>query len=303
MHGLRLARPQFGESVAVIGLGLIGLVVAQLAKAAGCTVLGMDPNASRAAIAESLGCDAVARDAEEFDALVSSKTSAAGADSVLITAATSTSGPVELAGRVARKRAHVVAVGAVGTDLPRKVYYEKELQFVISKSYGPGRYDVEYEEKGHDYPREYVRWTENRNMASFLGLLTQRKLTVQPLITHRFSIENALEAYELISGKSTEPFLGVVIEYPSHSEFASQIVIGPSSTGAPAEDVVSLGLVGAGNFATSVLIPAFKAVTAWRSKASAQREVSVLNIQRRSSTSSTARATIRSCFRIRPLTP
>ena len=169
MHGLRLARPQFGETVAVIGLGLIGLIVSQLARAAGCTVLGMEPSGSRAAIAESLGCHAVARSADEFEALVATKTGASGADSVVITAATSTSAPVELAGRVARKRAHVVAVGAVGTELPRKLYYEKELQFVISKSYGPGRYDVEYEEKGHDYPREYRQMDRKSEYGSFSG--------------------------------------------------------------------------------------------------------------------------------------
>ncbi len=258
MHGLRLARPQFGETVAVIGLGLIGLIVVQLAKAAGCSVLGMEPSPSRAALAESLGCDAVATTAEEFEALVGSKTGDFGTDSVVITAATHSSAPVELAGRVARKRAVVVAVGAVGTELPRKTYYEKELKFIISKSYGPGRYDVGYEEKGHDYPKEYVRWTENRNMASFLELLARGELNVRTLITHRFPVEKALQAYDLIGGKSSEPFLGIVIEYPCKTELVSDIVIdtAPERTSRAASKV-HIGVVGAGNFSTSVLIPIF----------------------------------------------
>ena len=137
----------------------------------------------------------------------------AGVDCVLITAETSSSDPVNLAGAVARDRAIVVAVGTVGMDIERKAYYEKELDFRISRSYGPGRYDAAYEQKGRDYPIGYVRWTETRNMEAFVQFLAEKKVDVGALITHRFSIERAQSAYDLITGKSREPFLGVVIQY------------------------------------------------------------------------------------------
>jgi len=161
LHGIRLAEVRLGETVAVIGLGLIGQLTVQMLKASGCTVLGMDPDASRCRLAEQYGCDATAVEATEFQSLVTSRTNDIGADAVLITAASSSNAPVELAGEIARARAIVVAVGAVGTEIPRKPYYEKELDFRISRSYGPGRYDPEYEERGRDYPISYVRWTES----------------------------------------------------------------------------------------------------------------------------------------------
>jgi predicted dehydrogenase len=256
MHGVRLAGMVVGETAAIIGLGLIGNLAVQLAKASGCRVLGMDPDGARAGLARQLGCDATASTSEEFAALVEQATNGLGADCVVITAATSSNAPVELAARVARGRARVVAVGAVGTELPRKPFYDKELEFVIAKSYGPGRYDPSYEEKGNDYPPQYVRWTENRNLESFLSLVAEKKVQVQPLVTHRFPIDDAVDAYDLISGKTAGPFLGVLITYPGDAK--NDVLIRLQASPAAASPV-AVGMLGAGNFATSVLLPAISA--------------------------------------------
>jgi predicted dehydrogenase len=260
MQGLRLAEPQLGETVAVIGLGLIGLLVVQMTKAAGCTVVGMDVNPERCRLAEQLGCDASAQSPDQMKQLVTSRSAARGADAIIITAATSSNGPVELAGELARPRGRVVVVGAVGLGLPRKPYYDKELVFRISCSYGPGRYDPEYEEKGHDYPIGFARWTENRNMEAVLRLVADGKLDVKSLITHHFSIEDATQGYDLISGKTGEPFLGVIIQYPNDPSLARRVSLKEQATAAAASDKVAVGMIGAGNFATGVLLPAMKKV-------------------------------------------
>ncbi len=213
LHGIRSAEAKLGDIVAVIGLGLMGQITVQLLKAAGCRVVGMDIDASRADLARKMGADAVTNSAAEFRDLCSEISRGAGVDSILITAETPSSEPVNLAGAIARDRAIVVAVGTIGIDIGRKAYYEKELDFRISRSYGPGRYDSAYEQKGRDYPIGYVRWTETRNMEAFLQLLAEKKINLGPLITHRFPIENAERAYELITGGSRESFLGVVIQY------------------------------------------------------------------------------------------
>ncbi|HEB66230.1 MAG TPA: zinc-binding alcohol dehydrogenase, partial [Chloroflexi bacterium] len=211
LHGFRLAETQIGETVAVIGLGLLGLLAAQIARAAGCRVLGIDLAPERVALARDLGLEAVAR--PEAEAALAGFSRGRGADAVLICADTPSNDPVTLAGALARDRGRVVAVGAVGLEIPRKVYYEKELSFINSRSYGPGRYDPQYEEAGQDYPLGYVRWTEGRNLEAVVDLLASGGLKVRPLISHRFPIERAPEAYELILGKRKEPFLGVVLEY------------------------------------------------------------------------------------------
>jgi predicted dehydrogenase len=172
---------------------------------------------------------------------------------------------VDLAGAVARHRAVVVAVGTVAMDIPRRSFYEKELDFRISRSYGPGRYDSAYEQKGIDYPIGYVRWTETRNMEAFLQLLCDRKLDLQPLITHRFPIARAHSAYELITGKTEEPFLGVLIEYPDNASLTQRIDLIPTDSAldrrpVPTVHPVRIGLLGAGSFAVSTLLPAIKRV-------------------------------------------
>lgn len=256
MHGLRLADIRFGETVAVIGLGLVGIIAVQLAKAAGCTVVGVDPNEWRCSLAARLGCKASATNEDEFQALVASHTHGLGADAVVITAATESNSPVELAGRVARNRGKVVAVGQVGTTLPRKTYYEKELEFAVSKSYGPGRYDPNYEEKGHDYPVAYVRWTENRNMQAFLSFLADGSVELKPLISHRFSVEDAAAAYELISDATSEPFLGVILAHPESVNGEQRAITLRTDAPKITRKRVRAGMLGAGNFATSVLLPA-----------------------------------------------
>ena len=219
----------------------------------------MDPNAQRCRLAEQLGCDAAAENPAALEALVGARTNSAGADVVLITAATESNSPVELAGEVARDRGRVVAVGAVGLQLPRKPYYMKELDFRVSRAYGPGRYDVEYEEKGHDYPIGYVRWTEQRNMEAVLHLLASGTLNFQALITHRFPIEQADLGYDLISGKTGEPFLGAIINYPNRPSMTARVELAPAQSGV-GKDRVTIGMLGAGNFTTATLLPALKDV-------------------------------------------
>ena len=262
LHGVRTAEARLGDLVAVIGLGLLGQLTVQLLKGAGCGVLGMDIDAARARLSQGLGADAVASSGAELRDLCLEMSHGLGVDSVLITAETSSSDPVNLAGAVARDRAIVVAVGTVGMNIERKSYYEKELDFRISRSYGPGRYDTAYEQKGRDYPIGYVRWTETRNMQAFLQLLAERKVRVAPLITHTFAVEDAHAAYELITGKSREPFLGVVIQYSENVDCSQTLGVVPSRGAAPshskAETGVGVGVLGAGVFATGTLIPALK---------------------------------------------
>ena len=262
LHGVRTAEAKLGDMVAVIGLGLLGQLTTQLLKVAGCHVLGMEIDPSRAQLASQMGADAVATSASEFRDLCLQASRGGGVDCVLITAETPTSDPVNLAGAIARDRAVVVAVGTVGMEIERKAFYEKELQFRISRSYGPGRYDTAYEQKGRDYPIGYVRWTETRNMEAFVELLAEGRLNLNALITHRFPIETAHRAYELISGKSREPFLGVVIHYADDAGSSVSLALA-SASGIPGQprartNDVTVGLLGAGGFACSTLIPAMK---------------------------------------------
>lgn len=263
LHGFRLAAPGLGEHVAIIGLGLLGLLAAGIARAAGCHVLGIDLDPGRVALATKMGASpAVLRSEAESAAISFSR--GRGCDVVLICADTPASDPVELAGTIARDRARIVAVGAVGLELPRKVYYEKELSFINSRSYGPGRYDHSYEERGQDYPIGYVRWTEGRNMEAFVDLLASGRLDVKPLITHRFPIEAAPKAYKLITGKQKEPFLGVLLTYPAQpddekpSVGRDHVLAVPASGDIATQPSVRLGVLGAGNFASAVLLPVIR---------------------------------------------
>ncbi len=267
LHGFRLSGVQLGERVAVIGLGLLGLLAVEIAQAAGCNVFGVDLLPERVALARKLGAQAVVLDQAQEAA--GSFSHGRGCDTVLICADSTSSAPVELAGVIARDRARVVAVGAVGLQIPRKIYYEKELTFLNSRSYGPGRYDPAYEEGGHDYPIGYVRWSEGRNLEAIVDLLACGRMDVHPLITHRFPIEQASQAYELITGKQKEPFLGVLLTYPERDvpevgyegSSARQPASGePSFQPVPQRSAgpVGVGMLGAGNFATAVMLPALK---------------------------------------------
>ncbi|MEO8357342.1 MAG: bi-domain-containing oxidoreductase [Chloroflexota bacterium] len=257
LHGFRLAETQIGENVAVIGMGLLGLLTAQIAAAAGCHVLGIDVDPARITLAASLGLQAVRRD-QAVDSSVAF-TANRGFDAILICADTLSNDPVELAGVIARDRARVVATGAVGLTFPRKVYYEKEISFINSRSYGPGRYDLAYEEQGSDYPLGYVRWTEGRNFEAIVDLLSKGQLQVKPLITHRFDIGEATQAYEVITGKRKEPFLGVLLTYPKNVEnLEDSKVVRFNVQMFKHSNMVTLGVLGAGLFANSVLLPSIK---------------------------------------------
>lgn len=257
LHGFRLAEPQLGENVAVIGLGLLGLLTVQLAAAAGCRVWGVDTNPERVALAEQFGVAACSRQNAEDSARAFSANR--GFDSVIICADTTSNDPVELAGAIARDRAKIVATGAVGLSFPRKIYFEKELSFINSRSYGPGRYDPNYEENGRDYPLGYVRWTEGRNFEAIVDLLESGKLKVESLITHRFPIEQAAEAYEIITGKKKVPFLGVLLTYPAQ-QLSSDPVIRFNRATEKLENRITIGVLGAGLFANATLLPALKKV-------------------------------------------
>lgn len=255
LHGFRLAEPQLGENVAVIGLGLLGLLTVQVASAAGCNILGIDIDSKRVKFASSLGLEAVTR--PQAEATATAFTQNRGFDSIIICADTSSNDPVELAGIIARDRAKVVATGAVGLNFPRKIYYEKELSFINSRSYGPGRYDLNYEENGQDYPFGYVRWTEGRNFRAVVDLMASGKLKVTPLISHRFDIEEGVKAYEVITGKKKEPFLGVMLKYPEGKKKEERKVEFPAIVNRKSS-IVNLGVLGAGLFANSTLLPILK---------------------------------------------
>ena len=257
LNGIRLASPQVGEKVAVIGMGLLGLITAQLVRAAGCDVVGMDISNTRVAFAQKLGLKASlnAEVKENYLAATRGK----GFDHILICADTPSSETVELAGLIARDRAHVISLGVVGLDIPRKIYFEKELFFQVSRSAGPGRYDATFEENGNDYPIGYVRWTEGRNLEAFVDLLAAKKIDMLSLVTHRFDIQNAPKAYELITGKLNEPYLGVLLTYPAETDNKLRKVdLEATSAHTAAGTSLKLGVLGAGNYANAVFLPALK---------------------------------------------
>ncbi|MGO9803269.1 MAG: bi-domain-containing oxidoreductase [Solirubrobacteraceae bacterium] len=262
LQGVRLAAPTLGESFAVVGLGLIGLLAVQLLRANGCRVLGIDPDARKRELARQFGADVVAVErGEEVLAVADAFSHGLGVDGVLITAATDSNEPVTQAARMCRKRGRIVLVGVAGLTLERADFYQKELSFQVSCSYGPGRYDPEYEERGHDYPAGFVRWSEQRNFEAVLEMLRSRRLDVRPLISHRFAFEAAPAAYELLLS-SPEPCIGILLEYPPPSDgtppartLTTVVAARPrESTGSP-----GVALIGAGNYATRVLAPAFAA--------------------------------------------
>ena len=261
LQGVRQCEVCLGESVAVIGLGLMGILAVQMLKASGCRVVGFDPNPSRCRLAEEMGCDRAVND--NFAAECMTFSGGYGVDVVLITAATHSDEPVTVAAEVCRKKGKVVATGLVGMNLPRDQYYKKEVDFRLSCSYGPGRYDPVYEEQGIDYPFGYVRWTEQRNMAAFLQLVAEGKVTPSKLITHRFKFDDALDAYQVLLGIKKEPYLGIVLEYGDESsgrvERRVDFVNAESKLVNPVrKETVGVSFIGCGNFAKAVLLPTLK---------------------------------------------
>ena len=257
LQGLRLASPTLGETVVVYGLGLIGLLTVQLARAAGCRVIGIDRSTDRAALAGSFGAEPlVPTEGIDVAQAVLDRTAGEGADAILLTLATDSSEPVHSAATMARKRGRIVLVGTAGLELRRDDFYRKELSFQVSCSYGPGRYDPLHEDQGVDYPSAFVRWTEGRNFAAVLALMADGRLDPRPLVTHRFPIAEAPRAYEVVTGQG--PSLGIVLTFepksPERLAAARTVSLRQAEPRGPG--TVRLGCIGAGNFASRVLIPA-----------------------------------------------
>lgn len=260
LHGVRMAEPTLGENIVIIGLGLLGQIAVQLLKASGCNVFGIDIDGEKASLALKLGADDTAvTGQDDVAAKVRDFSKGQGADAVLVFASTEGNEPVELAAEIARDRARIVVPGMVKLDLPRRPFYEKELQFVVSRSSGPGIYDPLYEEKGIDYPISYVRWTERRNMREFLHLVAQGKVNLDELITHRFKIGEAEEAYKMIMD-NTERYIGLLLCYDREKPLVTKISLKKEQAPARAKKEINVGLIGAGLFANTTLLPALRKI-------------------------------------------
>lgn len=268
LQGVRLAQPSLGETVAVIGLGLIGLMSVQMLLANGCRVIGLDFNSKRLELARSFGAETVQLDGDvDVVAQVKSKLALGldGVDAVLITAATSSNAPVQQAAQMSRKRGRIVLVGVVGLELSRADFFEKELTFQVSCSYGPGRYDEAYEQGGFDYPIGFVRWTEKRNFEAVLDMMARGALNVEPLITNRFEIEQIEDAFGVLSDTRAKDALGIILNYKSEHDYDNAQLLQnavPIQSETPLRATTgqktSIALVGAGNHSARSLGPAFK---------------------------------------------
>lgn len=259
LQGVRRAQVGLGDRVLVIGLGLIGQLTWMLLQDCGCEVIGTDVAGYAVKTASDLGlARALVRGQQDVEGGCAALTDGQGVDAVIITASAKSNDPIELAGVVARERARVVVVGSVTMDVPRDPhYYRKELDLVISRSYGPGRYDAEYEEGGTDYPFAQVRWTEGRNMQAFLESIARGRVDAERLITHRFPITAAEEAYRIVSGERQEPHIGIVLEYPETCSGPDSVALRPAPALAKS-GTLRIGFAGAGSFARSYLLPHLK---------------------------------------------
>lgn len=265
LQGLRLANPTLGEAVVVTGLGLIGQLTVQLLLANGCRVLGIDFDKSKLELAKSYGADVVDLSVGEDPIRVAERFSRGrGVDAVIVTAASDSNEPMHQAALMCRKRGRIILTGVVGLELSRDDFFKKELTFQVSSSYGPGRYDVDYEEKGQDYPVGFVRWTEQRNFEAVLDMMASGVLDVNKLISHQFELDKIADAYEVVMGG--ESSMGILLSYPESAgendiAFKPTVSVnkhsgsrGASTTGSN----VAVAFIGSGNYATGVLIPAFK---------------------------------------------
>ena len=253
LQGVRQADLRLGETCAVIGLGLVGQIVCNLLKASGVRVIGVDVQSDPVKQAAKHCAElAIVRNTVGIENKISDFSGGLGVDAVIIAAATSSLDPINFAGTICRKKGTVVVLGAVPTGFERSAYYKKELQLKMSCSYGPGRYDLNYEEKGIDYPASYVRWTEKRNMEAFQELLYSKKIDLSYLTTHHFKFEEAPHAYDVITNRS-EPFLGIVLRYDTHKEIVNSPVIVNSASEATKD--ISVSFIGAGNYAQGLLLP------------------------------------------------
>ena len=257
MQGVRLANLSLGDKVVVMGLGLVGQVAAQLARCAGATVVATDPDATKTELAQRLGAHHAVPEAL-LAGVVEQVCGGQGADAVIVCAATKSSEPLKRAAALARLKGRVVVVGDVGLDLERRPFFEKEIELVISRSYGPGRYDPAYEVRGIDYPLPYVRWTEQRNMQSFLEMVARSDVDVVPLVTHRYAIADAETAYKVVTGEVHERAIAMLLEYEGSTDPSPRISL-PIKAERPLDRPLRLGIIGAGQFAKAVLLPAFAA--------------------------------------------
>lgn len=257
LQGIRLAKPTLGESVVVMGAGLIGLMTIQLLRAQGCRVMAVDFDKSRLQLASEFGAEIMdlSSGGDVVD-VVHGFSRGYGADAVLITVSSKSNDPVSHAAKMSRKRGRIILIGVTGLGLSRADFYEKELTFQVSCSYGPGRYDPGYEEKGNDYPIGFVRWTEQRNFQAVLDMMAEKKLNVRPLISHRYSISEAEKAYDLIL--SSNPSLGILLEYEIQEFNKEDNLIHLKKPKSLGEGDIGLSFIGSGSFATKVLIPAFQ---------------------------------------------
>ncbi|EKM21616.1 bi-domain-containing oxidoreductase [Vibrio sp. HENC-03] len=258
LQGIRLAEPTLGEAFVVTGVGLIGLLTVQLLRAQGCRVLAIDYDDAKLELAKQFGAQ-VCNPGKGEDPVAAGMafSRGKGVDGVIITASTKSNDPVTQAARMSRKRGRIILVGVTGLELNRADFYEKELTFQVSCSYGPGRYDADYEDNGNDYPYAFVRWTEQRNFEAILDMMSSGQVDVKPLITHRFKFEDAAQAYELLT--SDKSALGILLQYQSDSSTRHEqsVTLNSEATFEASKPVV--GFVGAGNYASRMLIPAFKA--------------------------------------------
>jgi len=257
LHAVRVSEAELGDNVAVIGLGLLGQIAIQVLKASGCNVLGMDIDSQKLQLAKSFGIDEVAN-SENLTEKVKEFTQGNGADAVIIFASTKSNQPIEQASEIARERAKIVAPGMIDFSLPRKLFYDKELKLVISRSWGPGVSDENYEKKCIDYPISYVRWTAKRNIEAFLNLIKEKKVVLKSLITHRYKIEDALSAYDMILNKK-ERYIGVVLDYPASEEKFEKKIISYKNKNLIGKKKINIGLIGAGLFTKGTLAPILKA--------------------------------------------
>ncbi len=295
LQGIRLVQPTLGETVVVTGLGLVGLMTVQLLRANGCRVLGLDFDKDKLDLARQFGAEVVDLAAGQDPVKAAEQYSRGrGVDAVIVTAATKSSEPMHQAALMCRKRGRIVLVGVTGLELSRDDFFKKELTFQVSASYGPGRYDPNYEDKGQDYPVGFVRWTEQRNFEAVLDMMADGRMDVKPLISHRFAIENAEQAYALVGGSG--PSLGILLTYPgieltpegrtvplAQTKRQGRAAAHGSGAAANATNaaLAAVSFIGSGNYATAVLIPAFKAGGAYLRSVASSAGVSGLHAGRK----------------------
>lgn len=258
LQGIRLAKPTFGETIVVIGLGLIGLITAQLLKANGCNVIGFDYDAQKVSLAKSFGINAVnLSEGVDQVGLVLNATNTIGADAVIITASNKTNEIISQAAKMSRKRGRIILVGVIGLDISRADFYEKELSFQVSCSYGPGRYDDNYEQKGQDYPLPFVRWTEKRNFEAILQAIANKSIQVKPLITEQIKLSEYQQIYGNMSKSNS---IASILVYPENSSFTSRSI--EIFSNKYNESSGTIGIIGAGNFTSAMILPCLKKTSA-----------------------------------------